>query len=237
MKKMIFLAGVVFVLFSCNSGNKKSSEATSDSKTEKASNKTNGKSYDCLKKYEKDYKGLLTKEEMASVYPIDFDVATKSLSSGSYGEYTYSWPSDRPPLNIEVAGMKMKTSDDNRIGVTTFSFSSGKIDKYAINTFDMGYKKLSKEELELIQNNLDKEKDEVKKTGKDLMKVRAKSSWDFVDDLGWSSWYKWDKRYGGKLAVLAGRAKFYIVIKISNDPDENRDLAKKLAEKVLVKCK
>ena len=61
-------------------------------------------------------------------------------------------------------------------------------------------------------------------------------SWEFVEGLGSSAWYKWDETYGGELAVLAGKAKFYIVIKISDDPKENRELAKKLAEKVIAKC-
>src|SRR5690554_4816731 len=108
MKKMIFLTGIAFVLFSCNSGNKESSESNSDSKSEKVSNKVNSKSYDCLKKFQDDYKSALSKEEMASVYPIDFDKAKEELQSGNYGEHLYRWPSDRANLNLEISGMKME---------------------------------------------------------------------------------------------------------------------------------
>ncbi|MEO8933913.1 MAG: hypothetical protein ABI295_06355 [Xanthomarina sp.] len=228
MKKIAFLTGIAFVLFSCNSGNKESSDR----------NKINSKSYDCLKKFEEDYAQLLTKEEMASIYPIDFDKSKVELRSGSYGQHMYRWPSNRPDFDLEISGMKMKNPDQNTMGVKRLSFYSDKSDlKSTIETFNMGYKELSEEELARIQANLDKQSDEVKETGKDLMKVRGKRSWDFVEGLGSSAWYKWNEKYGGELAVLAGKANFNIIIKTSSDPNENRELAVKLAEKVLEKCK
>jgi len=237
MKKMTFLAGLAFMFFSCNSGNKETSEAKSDNKSEKVSSKSDGKSYDCLKKFDENYEALLTKEEMASVYPIA-DKSKVALRSGSYGEHIYRWESDRPTFTMEVSNMKMEVPDQNTIGIKNLSFYSDKTDlKSAVSTFDMGYKELSDAELEQIQKNLAKADDEIKETGKDFMKVRAKSSWNAVEGLGSSSWYKWSDQWGGELVVLAGRASFTILTKISNDPDENRELAKKLAEKVIAKCK
>lgn len=237
MKKTLFLTGIVFILFSCNSGNKENSEGASDNGNEAVSSKNKGKSYDCLKKFEEDYEGLLTKEEMASVYPEDYENAKKELRSGNYGEHIYRWPSNRPGFDMEMSGMKIKIPDNNTIGIKTFSFSTSKADqKSRTETFNMGYKELSDKELAQIQANLEKQSEEIKKTGKDMMKVRGKRNWDFVDNLGTSAWYKWGEKYGGELAVLAGRSKFYIVIKVSEDPAENRDLAIKLAEKVLAKC-
>ena len=200
MKKLIFHVGMVFLLVSCNSGNKVSSEASSDGKSEKKASITDSKSYDCLKKFEDDYSLLLTKEEMNSVYPINPDKNKKELRSGSF----YSDKSD------------MKSN---------------------IETFDMGYKELSEKELEQINDNLAKQDDEIKKTGKDLMKVRAKSSWEFIENLGSSAWYKWNEQWGGELVVLAGKSNFTILAKTSSDPVENREIAKKLAKKVLSKCK
>ena len=237
MKKTLFLTGMVLLLVSCNSGKKESSGATSDSNSDRKSSKIDGNSYDCLKKFEDDYSLLLTKGEMTSVYPIDFEVADEKLSSGSYGEHIYHWPSDRPTFTMEVSGMKMELPDENTIGLKNLSFYSDKTDlKSVVGTFNMGYKKLSEQELEKIQSNLDKAKDKVKETGKDLMKTRVKMSWDSVEDLGSSAWYKWNDQWGGELVVLAGRANFTILTKISADPDENRELAKKLAEKVIAKC-
>lgn len=238
MKKTLFLAGMVFVLFSCNSGKKESSEANSDTKSETKSSKVSNKSYDCLKKFKDDYSSLLTKEEMTSVYPIDFDEADQELRSGSYGQHIYQWPSDRPTFTMKVSGMKMELPDQNMIGIKNLSFYSDKTElKSVIGTFDMGYKQLSDKELEKIEENLAKQDDEIKKTGKNLMETRTKMSYDFVEGLGSSAWYKWNEQWGGELVVLAGRANFTIVIKISADPDENRELAIKLAEKVIAKCK
>lgn len=237
MKKMTFLAGLVLILFSCNSGNKESPDAKSDNKSEKVSHKASGKSYDCLKDFKDDYEALLTKGEMASVYPIS-EKAKVELRSGSYGEHIYRWESNRPSFTMEVSNMKMDVPDQNTIGIKNLSFHSDTSElKSIIGTFDMAYKQLSDKELEQIQKNLEKADDEIKKTGEGFMKVRAKSSWDAVEGLGSSSWYKWNDQWGGELVVLAGRAQFTILTKISDDSNENKELAKKLAQKVLAKCK
>lgn len=238
MKKTLFLTGMVLLMVSCNSGNKESSGTTSDSNSDIKSSTTGDKSYDCLKKFEDDYNLLLTKDEMNSVYPIDFELADQELRPGSYGQHIYQWPSERPTFTTEVSGIKMELPDENTIGVKNLSVSSNKSDiKSRIASFDMAYKELSKEELDKIEANLAKQDDEVKKTGGDLMKVRAKRSWDFVEGLGSSAWYKWNEQWGGELVVLAGKAQFTIMSKISNNPDENREIAKELAEKVIAKCK
>lgn len=236
MKKTIVLVGLAFVLFSCNSGNKESTDATSADKTEKASKKSNLKSYDCLKDFNDDYEALLTKAEMASVYPIS-DKAKVELRSGSYGEHIYRWESDRPSFTMKVSNMKMDVPDQNTIGVKNLSIHSDKAKLESIvQTFDMGYKKLSQEELDKIQSNLKKADKDVKETGENLMKVRAKTSWEAVNGLGSSAWYKWNDQWGGELVVLAGRVSFTILTKISSDAEENKELTKQLAEKVLAKC-
>lgn len=235
---MTFLVGIALVFFACNSGNKESLEVNSENANEKISNTDNNRSYDCLKKFQDDYGLLLTEEEIASVYPIDFAIAKKELRSGSYGEYIYQWPSDRPTFTVEVSGMKMEIPDANILGIKMLSFSSDDSELKSVKeTFNMGYKELSDKELEKIQDNLDKQNEDTKKTGENLMKVRAKMKFEFVDGIGSSAWYKWNENYGGELAVLAGRATFNIVAKISDDPEENKELAKKLAEKVISKCK
>lgn len=236
MKNLALLVSVVFLLFSCNSGNKESSSASDDSK-ETTSKSSDTKAYDCLEKYVEDYSGLLTKEDMISVHPFDLDEAKVELSAGNYGSHIYSWRSDRPEIEHKVSGMKMMLADMNTMGVALLSFASPDNDMKSIRSnFDMAYKQLSDAELKQIDDNLNKQKDDIKETGKKMMKARGKSSWEFVDGLGNSAWYKWNDRWGGELAVLAGRAKFYIRLKVSDDPDENRVVAEKLAEKVLEKC-
>ena len=237
MRKTAFLMGIALALFSCNSGNKDSSTSTSDVGSKAVSKTSDGNSYDCLKPFQEDYSKLLTKEDMASVYPIPFDQAKADLNPGSYGSHIYSWPSDRPEMEQEVSGMKFKTPDYNTMGVALLSFfSENKNLQDNRELFDRAYKQLTKEELKQIEDNLAKQDEEVKKTATQMMKVRSKSSWVFVDGTGHSAWYKWNDKYGGELAVLAGKAKFYIRLKVSLDPEENLQIARKLAEKILEKC-
>lgn len=231
MKKSAFLIGIVFVLFSCNSGNKESSNSTTKAKSEVA------KSYDCLKEYQEDYSKLLSKEEMASVYPFSFDDAKVKLKAGKFGSHIYTWPSDRPVVEQEIQGRNIKSSDYNSMGVALLSFYSDDIEiESVLEEFNMAYKQLSEEEQKKIQDNLDKQSEDVRKSGMKMMEKRMKEKWDAVENVGTSAWYKWSDRWGGELAVLAGRAKFYIRLKISDNSSENLAIAEKLAIKVLDKC-
>lgn len=229
--------GLAFVMFSCDSGKKETSNANSTDRTETSSKKNAGKSYDCLKDFQEDYEALLSKAEMSSVYPIS-DKAEVNLSPGSYGQHIYQWKSDRPSFTMEVSNMKMQVPDQNTIGIKNLSISSSTSDLESIRKFfDMSYKKLSEEELAQIESNLDQAEDDVKETGKGYMEARVKSVWEAVDGLGSSAWYKWSEQWGGELVVLAGKANFTILTKINADPAENKELAIKLAEKVIAKCK
>ena len=232
MKNSILLLGFAFALISCNSGEKKSSPSDSDDK-----NTSFYKTYDCLKPYQDAYEKLLTREDIASVYPVDFDTAEIESTSGSYGNLRYTWPSDRPEMEFEVIGRKMTGADNNFIEVSKLSFYSddGDLESHR-DFFDMGFKELSEKQLKAIDENLSKQSEEVQKTGKDMMNVRARRSYEFVDGTGNSAWYKWNETYGGELVVLAGKANFYLNVKISNNSKENRAIAEKLAEKILEKC-
>ncbi len=238
MKKLTFLTGIAFVLFSCNSGTKESSDSSSETSQETKISNGNVNVSDCLEAFEEDYEKLLTKEDMASVYAFDSESAKRNLRSGSYGEHNYRWESDRAPIVTIILNQEIKGPDYNSMGVANLSFYDDDSDlKSNKDYFDRGYKTLSEAELKQIEDNLAKQSDEVKKSGEGFMEVRKKSQWEFVDGLGTSAWYKWHDTYGGELAVLSGRATFEIRLKLSEDRDENRDLAKKLAQKVIDKCK
>lgn len=237
MKKLTFLVGIAFILFSCNSGNKESSTTDSDGNIVKSSSRSKSESYNCSKEFQDDYSKLLTREEMATVHSFDFTTAKRELVPGRYGRYFYSWPSDRPDVGQEIMGQIITGPDSNFMGVTYLSYSTFKGDMQSyVEIFDRRYKKLSDKELKEIDDNLNRKDEETKKTGKDAMKVRGKSTWEFVDGVGNSAWYKWSKRYGGEMTVLAGKAQFTIRSKTSEDPAENMEIAKKLAEKILAKC-
>lgn len=229
------MLGLVCLLVSCNSGSKESSSSLESTKTSSKSSKQN--SYDCLKDYEDSYDKLITKEEMASVYSIPFSEAKEDLSGGSYGEYSFQWESDRPGIPMTISGITVDAPDRNTIGIHNLSFSSEKSSLESVrSTFDMGYKELSDAELKQIEENLKNASKEVQESGAKLMETRKKMVWEAVDDLGSSAWYKWGDQYGGELVILAGRTKFQIRLKISQDSRENLEVAKKLARLVLDKC-
>ena len=238
MKKLVFYTGMAFFFFSCNSGKKESSDSNLDDNTDQVSGMESNNSYDCFKKLEDDYSLLLSKDEMASVYKIDFDNAQNELRSGSNGENMYQWPSDRPDYSLEISGIKRELPDENLMGVKNLSFYANNNDAQAtIASFNRSYTELSKEELDKLKVSIEKEQEEGNTSGDDLMTFRAEGNWSFVEGVGSSAWYQWNEQLGGELAVLSGNAGFTIISKISNSPDENQELAKKLAEKVNAKCK
>lgn len=237
MKKLTFLAGIAFMLFSCNSGNK-DSQSSSETSEEAKSSSGNVNVSDCLEAFKEDYEKLLTKDDMVSVFAFNPENAKHNLRSGSYGEHNYRWESERAPVVTVILNQNITGPDYNSIGISNLSFYNDDSDlKSNRDYFDRGYKTLSEAELKQIEDNLAKQSDEVKKSGEGFMEVRKKSQWEFVDGVGTSAWYKWNETYGGELAVLSGRAQFDIRLKVSEDRDENRDLAKKLAQKVIDKCK
>lgn len=229
MKKIILTIGIAIVAFSCTSDKKKSKE--------EGIQKEAGKTYDCLRDFEDKYDELITLEEMASVYAFNQEEAKVAVSNRSYGHHTITWPSNRPDMTLNVAGRDMTLPDQNSMSVAVLNFfpDNLKIGE-ARNRFDMGYKKLSQEELDLINKNLEKTPEENKEINKDLMDARTKMNYAFIDNIGSSAWYKWNKNYGGELAVLAGRSKFSVRIKISRDSVENLELSKKLAMLIVEKC-
>lgn len=237
MKKLTFLAGIAFMLFSCNSGNKDSSKSSLEiSKESGLSGNVNVS--DCLESFKEDYEKLLTKDDMTSSYAFDIGKADHNLRSGSYGEHNYRWESDRAPIETVILNQNIKGPDYNTIGIANLSFYDNDADlKSNRDYFDRGYKTLSEKEIKEVEDNLAKQPDDVKKSGEGFMEIRKKMKWEFVDGVGTSAWYKWSENYGGELTVLSGRAKFEIRLKVSEDRDENRDLAKKLAQKVIDKCK
>lgn len=235
MKKLLYLITIGFIALSCNSNRK-----NTDSFENADSNLTASdlERYDCLQKYEEDYTALITKNEFASVYSFP-DLAEEDVLNQpvGYGYYTIQWPSERPDMEMTVSGMKIPVPDRNTMSIARLSLISDSRNIEGLkNLFDRGYKELSDEELDQIDKNLEKASDEVSESGKKMMEVRKTRNYHFVDSLGNSAWYRWDEKLGGELAVMAGNRSFLIRIKISDNPDENKEIARKLAEIVLRKC-
>lgn len=233
MKKLICAIGAFAFIIACDSATSGASDTVeSTSKKEK----TSTKSFECLMEFENDYSKLLSKEDMNDVFTIGTEDAEEDNREGSYGEYTYSWLSDRPNLEVEISGMKMKFPDRNKMGIALLSSYSSDL-KDPISQFDIAYRALSDEEIEEMKARIAESDDaDVREIGGEFADIRGEMAWQKVDDVGSSAWYKWDDTYGGELAVLAGYTTFYIRLKISADPNKNLEIAKELAKKVLEKC-
>lgn len=229
MKKVILSLSILAFLASCNSNTDRQSsknEGVSDSQS----------TFNCSSKFQEDYSSLLSGEEMAAIYSFDLQNAKHNITSGAYGENIYSWTSDRPEITHEVSGMKIKAPDMNSMGIALVSYYDKDDLKKNKEYFDRGYKTLSDSELKEIDKNLESQDESVREAGKGLMETRKKSNWEAVDGVGNSAWFKWNDVYGGELAVLAGTMKFYIRLKVSEDSNENLEIAKKLAKKAISKC-
>lgn len=237
MKNTIFLFALTLLLVACNS--KSDNQATDNTSNAPSENTVSSKSYDCLEDYLEKYDELLSQADITSVYSDPLDDVKEKLSGGNYGEHILSWNSDRPMQTISVAGREMEFNDMNRIGVENLSFLKKDADLVsARETFDFGYRPLSPEQIANLEERVAAaaEDDNVKDVGLSALQARAKFHYEFVDNLGTSAWYQWTGSEGGELVIMAGRAKFAILTKVSNDPNENKDLAVKLAKIVLSKC-
>lgn len=233
MKKITLILGIACMVISCTSDKKKSEALEGDGIENKSSEK-----YACLEDYENRYDELASLNDMASVYPFEDQDYEVDLSNRSYGNHTITWPSDRPNLDLEVAGTKMNLPDQNSMSVAVLTTYPEDLSLEEVRKrFEMGYKELTQEELEQINKNLEKVEGEVGETGKKLMDVRQKMNYAKIDNIGTSAWYKWSDSYGGELAVLGGRTKFDIRIRISSDSVQNLEYSKKLAMLILGKCK
>lgn len=233
MKKVLFILTVALVSFSCVSDKKKSSEI----EAELEENRPDRKSA-CLREFEDRYDELITKSEMASVYPFNEEEAKISISNKSYGHHTISWPSDRPNLNLKVAGTEMNVPDENSMSVAVLNFYSDESAlEEVLKQFERGYKQLSEEELEQINKNLENAAEENREINQKLMDARTKMNYAYINNIGSSAWYKWNDDYGGELAVLANRAKFNVRMKISKDSLENLEYSKKMAILIIEKCR
>lgn len=67
------------------------------------------------------------------------------------------------------------------------------------------------------------------------MKKRESMHFELVEGLGTRVYWKWE-RFGGELVTLVGKSKFTVVTKVSDDPSQNLELARKLALEVIRKC-
>ena len=252
MKVPFLNVGIVcaaLLLFSCNSSESEN-VAGEKSVSTSTTSKSNKKTASCLAKFNHDYSKLLTEEDVlkhissisnAEELKIKYD-AKSAQNYPEYGEIYYTWPSDRPGVQLSPS-FPSEHPDDNTISLTNLAFQEGDVDQLR-KRFQTAYQEMSKEEIDagierLEKSYKDKPAEELE-TAKGFLQARGKSKNKPVEGVGdYAYWYPTSvmgMKLGSKIVVLAGNAQFEVVAKVSENDEENFEMAKKIALEVLSKC-
>lgn len=237
MRKIYHLILCTVVMSACSSSGNREANDRSGEKPFAISS--------CLADKDYKYEALLTKADIEKHVDIDEATFKKEISrtKGKYGSCTYRWESSRPRIEKVIAGRTMKLSDPNQVTIKLLDFYTDEDlernkQESIVDLFDMGYKKLSREEYDSIMANLEKKmgnKPEDLARAQKMMKSRMNFNYKLIDNLGDRAYWKWTD-YGIELAVLVGSAKFTIVSKTSGMAETSLEHAVQLAREVLAKC-
>ncbi|GAB2775947.1 hypothetical protein GCM10027275_18870 [Rhabdobacter roseus] len=250
MKRTISAAFLGLVIWGCQpaTSDNTTAENTATAVAEKSNSASSEADGQCLFEYQTRLDQLLTKDEIAQHFPEDLSKATYKYETKyapvNYQQAIYTWPSERI-RKLKIGDRTMEVPSHNRLGVG--DISQYKPDQNALNIFKSSYRTLTEEEKvkarEAMQEGLEKHtKDDGKKLsdtekkagntlGGSLTDMAQFDSFEGIGDA--AAWDAMDRA----LIVLKGRTVFRIYADVSADPQENKALAKKLAEVVLAKCK
>lgn len=232
MKTIIYSTAILF-LFSC--GN-----ATSEGSTHEVSDTSptiERKTSTCYKTFDERYEELLSRSDIEGI--ISIDDSTYEMETSSYGSVQHQWKSDRPDLEFIIAGQSIKGPDRNRIVLKNLKLYDSTDVTYIRDSFETSYKKLSEEEYQQLLLNVEKTY-ENDATGlaraKGFLDARLHLVYEALDGLGDAAYWKWDEQHGIELVVLIGDTHFIIENKTAVSKEENLEIARQLAEKVIEKC-
>lgn len=200
----------------------------------------------CLMAKDFEYEKLLTKADVTKYVAIEeasYKMKTSAIK-GQYGYCSYEWLSDRPDLELEVAGQLIKGPDKNRVKLTMLDFyTDDDLKLYsqpsALALFDQSYKKLSQAEYDELLANLKKEyagDAAGYQQAKGFLDVRMNFTFRPVENLGDRAYWKWHDTHGIELVVLSGASRFTIESKTSGDAETAMKHAVNFAREVLAKC-
>lgn len=249
--KMLTFALLSLVLIACG-GSTTGENVEGNAQIEK-NDKSTTYNTKCFESFDYDYRKMLTKEDVLKYVTvsdpntIEMDYREKPISK-QLNACTYKWPSDRPDqvMKTKVLQNSIETTvpDNNTVAVNNLSFHKGTAED-ALLVFGRKYKSLSDEEYNEMASRIDEQQkdksEEERNTMKSLLKTRQNLSFTSVADLGSSAY--WGRQtvnnmyLGINLYVLAGTVEFEIIVKVSDDDQENVRVAKLLAQEVLDKCK
>src|SRR5690554_915674 len=231
MKTIIYSTALLFIL-SC--GNQSTEESTAE--TARTSQSIDKKTSACFEKFDDRYDELLTRSDIEEILSID-DASYQMETS--YGSAQHQWNSDRPDLEYNIAGQSIKGPDRNRIVIKNLNFYDSTDADEIMGNFDTSYKKLTQEEYDQLLSNLEKnyENDAAGlERAKGFLDARLNLEFESLNGLGDAAYWKWHDQHGIELAVLVGDTHFIIENKTAVSKEENLEIAKQLAEKVIEKC-
>lgn len=232
MKTIIYSTALLFLL-SC--GNHSTEESTTE--TARTSQSIDKKTSGCFEKFDDRIDELLTRSDIEEILSIDD--ASYQMETSSYGSAQHQWNSDRPDLEYNIAGQSIKGPDRNRIVIKNLNFYDSTDADEIMGNFDTSYKKLTQEEYDQLLSNLEKnyENDAAGlERAKGFLDARLNLVFESLNGLGDAAYWKWDEQHGIELVVLIGDTHFIIENKTAVSKEENLEIAKQLAEKVIAKC-
>ncbi|MGJ8655418.1 MAG: hypothetical protein ACSHX6_03125 [Akkermansiaceae bacterium] len=242
MKKLItnliVMSATAFSLSSCGDDSKKDSEGSGGSSSSTLSVESK---FDDLGP---DLQSVLSADEVKSILDVKDEIKTKALDHKSYGNVSYSWPSDRTEeLKVGGNSMVMKKNNMVRLVIPKELELYGMTDH--LSAFNHQYKEITPEQMEKAKNMMAdikarKEKEAgltpsetEKKVSGSLMNGIAgaalKLEYEAVSGLGDAA--KWEKS-GKNLIILDGDKIVTILCDINDENDVCRDSAIKIAKQV-----
>ena len=250
MKSFILLPVIAaFAITACNNTTANSTEksTTEVEKTEAVSTSGNA---DCLKSHAD--KGTLDQLLPLDVIKKHYNVPAQAKKSYSYRSeakkhdkdtYEYTWDSDRV-RKMTISGREIEYPSSNRIGLRWVGSDLFKImgKPTPLENFKAFYRNTTAAEKEAAFKKAGesmKEKGYDAKTTETATKMAKDLSGDditFKEIAGIGDAASWRIKEK-ELTVLVGKITFQVSVEISNNDNENIELAKKLAAEVLAKCK
>lgn len=196
----------------------------------------------CFEQFKTELMKMLTKDEIESAYQVDLaDAELKSDIRDKYSpsaSYKYYWPGD-PDRSERLL------SNGRDLGPINYKIGAGDLEfykedsKYIIRQFKNGYdltdakKAKAKEAInrELEKSGVDTK---TKNTSKSISNsIIPELKFTPVEGIGDAA--VWSHLHSS-LIVLKGRTKFTVFVDVSDNHEEDIDLAKKLAKIILDKC-
>jgi len=202
----------------------------------------------CFSEFDYDYSKILSKADVLKVISaqksrlvhVTYDAQPISKH---YNHCTYTWPSDRPEMILNIAGHHVKMEDKNSIQIGMLSISN-LTEEQALTAFEMKYKFLTRQEIHEMQQRMGAsyagERKAELQQAKLFLQTRKDVNFNYLGDVGTAAYWRdvitSGVNHGIELYVLAGKVEFKLAVKTSNSREENVRMAKRLAKIILAKC-